>query len=43
MSELSFANAAASVERASLEAAAGAIRSELVAAGHSSNVVGLAS
>jgi len=42
MSELSFANAAASVEHESLEAAATAIRSELAAAGHGSNVVGLA-
>jgi diadenosine tetraphosphate (Ap4A) HIT family hydrolase len=43
MSELSFANAATSVDRESLEAAAGAIRSELAAAGHGSNVVGLPS
>jgi len=43
MSELSFANAAASVDRESLEAAAAAIRSELTVAGHGSNVVGLSS
>jgi len=43
MSELSFANAAASVDRDSLEAAATALRAELSAAGHGSSVVGLAS
>ena len=43
MSELSFANAAASVERESLESAASAIRSELVAAGRGAYVAGLPS
>ncbi len=43
MSELSFANAAVSVDRDVLEEAASAIRSELVAAGHGSNVAGLSS
>ncbi|MFW2332456.1 HIT family protein, partial [Ilumatobacter sp.] len=41
MSDLSFASAAASVERDELESAASAIRAELVAAGHGSNVSGL--
>ena len=43
MSELAFANAAASVDRESLESAATAIRSRLAAAGHGSHVVGLSS
>lgn len=38
MSELSFANAAASVDRADLEAAAASIRAELRAAGHAAVV-----
>ena len=41
MSDLSFASAAASVERDELESAAAAIRAELIAAGHGSNVSGL--
>lgn len=41
MAELSFANAAAQVDRDDLEAAAAAIRSALVAAGHGAHVVGL--
>lgn len=40
MAELSFANAAASVERASLEAAAAELRAALRAAGHGANVAG---
>ena len=42
-SELSFANAASSVDRDELEAAAAAIRSALVAAGHEAQVAGLTS
>lgn len=42
-SELSFANAAASVDRDELEAAAAAIRAELIAAGHETHVAGLTS
>lgn len=41
MAELSFANAAASVDRDDLESAASAIRAALVAAGHAEHVVGL--
>jgi diadenosine tetraphosphate (Ap4A) HIT family hydrolase len=43
MSELSFANAAASFDRDELNAAAAAIRSALVEAGHDSHVAGLSS
>jgi diadenosine tetraphosphate (Ap4A) HIT family hydrolase len=43
MSEVSFANAAASVEREDLESAANAIRAALVAAGHEESVDGLTS
>lgn len=41
MAELSFANAAASVDRDDLESAASAIRAALMAAGHAERVVGL--
>ena len=40
MGQLSFANAAMSVERSSLESAAAAIRHALRAAGHDTEVVG---
>jgi histidine triad (HIT) family protein len=40
MSELSFANAAASVDRQVLESAAGAIRSELIEMGFEASVAG---
>lgn len=43
MAELSFANAASSVERADLDTAADAIRTALVAAGHAEYVAGLTS
>ena len=43
MAELSFANAAPSVERADLDASAEAIRTALVAGGHAEHVVGLSS
>jgi len=43
MSELSFANAAASVDRADLDAAADALRSALIAGGHTEHVVGVGS
>lgn len=42
MSELSFANAAATADPALLDAAAGVIRAALVEAGHEEHVVGLA-
>lgn len=41
MAEISFANAAASIERETLEAAAAALRESLVAAGHEAYVAGL--
>lgn len=43
MSDVSFENAAASVDRETLEAAAGALREALVAAGHAAVVTGLTS
>ncbi|MDW3213046.1 MAG: HIT family protein [Ilumatobacteraceae bacterium] len=43
MAELSFANAAPSVERTDLEASADAIRTALAAAGHGEHVAGLPS
>lgn len=43
MAELSFANAAASVERDALEASATALRSALADAGHGASVSGLTS
>ncbi len=43
MSEISFANAASSVDREDLDRAATAIREALVAAGHGPNVAGLTS
>jgi len=43
MSELSFANAAASVDRAELDAAADALRSALITGGHAEHVVGVGS
>ncbi len=43
MAELSFANAAPSVDRADLDSAAEAIRTALVAAGHAEHVAGLTS
>lgn len=43
MSEISFANAAASADPQRLEAAAGVIRAALVDAGHEAHVAGLAS
>lgn len=42
MSEISFASAAASVERETLEVGATALRDALVAAGHEAHVAGLA-
>jgi len=43
MSEMSFANAAATVDRDDLDRAANAIREALVAAGHGAKVAGLTS
>lgn len=43
MSEISFANAASSVDRETLDSAAGAIRAALGDAGHRASVAGLAS
>jgi diadenosine tetraphosphate (Ap4A) HIT family hydrolase len=43
MAELSFANAAPSVERSDLDSAADAIRTALAAAGHARYVAGLTS
>jgi histidine triad (HIT) family protein len=43
MSDISFDNAASSVDRDSLEAAAAALRAALVAGGHEDRVVGLPS
>lgn len=43
MAELSFANAAASIDRGELDRAASALRAALAAAGHGDHVVGLTS